>query len=113
KLKNAMHFHTAGLKIPYKNIHYLQVAGGNAFYEKRGRNWQPLPDDSQFTIASAAPAADAPVTQDVVVASAAPAPSSPSTSTSTVHKMPEGDAAPAAVHQPDPGRFGDALEPAF
>ena len=32
---NAMYFHTAGLTFPYKNMHYVVVAGGNAFYEKR------------------------------------------------------------------------------
>ncbi|WP_027165931.1 cell wall hydrolase [Mesorhizobium sp. WSM3224] len=45
KLKNTMYFHTAGLRFPYNNMHYTMVAGGNAFYEKRGRNWQPLPDE--------------------------------------------------------------------
>lgn len=30
-------FHQAGLKFPYKNMHYVHVAGGNAFYEKRSR----------------------------------------------------------------------------
>ncbi len=34
---NAMFFHTAGLTFPYTNMHYLLVAGGNAFYEKLGR----------------------------------------------------------------------------
>ncbi|WP_455466341.1 cell wall hydrolase [Bartonella sp. B39] len=38
KLKNAKFFHTAGLSFPYKNMHYVQVAGGNAFYEKRSRD---------------------------------------------------------------------------
>lgn len=38
KSKNAMFFHTAGLSFPYKNMHYVQVAGGNAFYEKRKRD---------------------------------------------------------------------------
>ncbi|AQX26087.1 cell wall hydrolase [Bartonella sp. Raccoon60] len=38
KSKNAMFFHTAGLSFPYKNMHYVRVAGGNAFYEKRSRN---------------------------------------------------------------------------
>ncbi|MCS0504762.1 cell wall hydrolase [Ancylobacter mangrovi] len=33
----AMHFHTAGYTFPYRNMHYVAVAGGNAFYEKRGR----------------------------------------------------------------------------
>lgn len=32
---DAMFFHTAGLTFPYKNMHYVLVAGGNAFYEKR------------------------------------------------------------------------------
>lgn len=39
---NVMFFHTAGLKFPYKNMHYTTVAGGNAFYEKRSRR-KPLP----------------------------------------------------------------------
>jgi spore germination cell wall hydrolase CwlJ-like protein len=31
---SAMFFHTAGLTFPYHNMHYVAVAGGNAFYEK-------------------------------------------------------------------------------
>lgn len=31
---NAMHFHTAGLRFPYTNMHYVLMAGGNEFYEK-------------------------------------------------------------------------------
>lgn len=30
----AMFFHTAGYYYPYPNMHYVLVAGGNAFYEK-------------------------------------------------------------------------------
>lgn len=30
-----MFFHTAGYHYPYSNMHYMTVAGGNAFYEKR------------------------------------------------------------------------------
>ncbi|MBN9045028.1 MAG: cell wall hydrolase [Rhizobiales bacterium] len=37
-LKNAMFFHTAGLRFPYRNMHYVLVAGGNSFYEKRNRD---------------------------------------------------------------------------
>ncbi|ACA20444.1 cell wall hydrolase SleB [Methylobacterium sp. 4-46] len=33
----AMFFHTAGLRFPYRNMHYVALAGGNAFYEKRPR----------------------------------------------------------------------------
>lgn len=32
---DAMFFHTAGYTFPYNNMHYVLVAGGNAFYEKR------------------------------------------------------------------------------
>lgn len=35
KVGRAMYFHTAGHHFPYKNMHYVAVAGGNAFYEKR------------------------------------------------------------------------------
>ncbi len=74
KLKNAMFFHTAGLKFPYNNMHYVLVAGGNAFYEKRGRNWQPLPDEQpQPMIAFAGDTPNAAPAQPVMVASAAPA----------------------------------------
>ncbi len=31
---NAKFFHTAGYSFPYNNMHYVLVAGGNAFYEK-------------------------------------------------------------------------------
>jgi hypothetical protein len=75
KLKNAMHFHTAGLKFKYKNMHYITVAGGNAFYEKRGRNWQPLPveDNVSVMVASAEePAVETPVVPTTALALAAP-----------------------------------------
>lgn len=39
QVKQAMHFHMAGLKFSYPNMHYVTVAGGNAFYEKRDRNF--------------------------------------------------------------------------
>ncbi|CCM78575.1 cell wall hydrolase [Rhizobium mesoamericanum] len=47
-VKDAMFFHTDGLKFPYRNMHYVAIAGGNAFYEKRGRDGElqtpaPLP----------------------------------------------------------------------
>lgn len=37
KVGPAMFFHTAGLHFSYHNMHYVAVAGGNAFYEKTGR----------------------------------------------------------------------------
>ncbi len=40
-VQEAMFFHTAGLRFGYGNMHYLTVAGGNIFYEKRSaRNAQ-------------------------------------------------------------------------
>ncbi|NNF78678.1 MAG: cell wall hydrolase [Rhizobiales bacterium] len=36
-VKRAKFFHQAGLSFPYKNMHYVLEAGGNAFYEKRSR----------------------------------------------------------------------------
>jgi spore germination cell wall hydrolase CwlJ-like protein len=33
-VRNAEHFHTAGLRFPYNNMHYVLEAGGNEFYEK-------------------------------------------------------------------------------
>lgn len=47
-VKDAMFFHTQGLRFPYDNMHYVAIAGGNAFYEKRGRDGElqtpaPLP----------------------------------------------------------------------
>jgi spore germination cell wall hydrolase CwlJ-like protein len=35
RVGKAMYFHTAGRHYPYTNMHYVAVAGGNAFYEKR------------------------------------------------------------------------------
>lgn len=34
-VRNAKFFHTAGLRFPYRNMHYVLMAGGNEFYEKR------------------------------------------------------------------------------
>lgn len=34
-VQDAMYFHTAGLSFPYTNMHYVLVAGGNAFYARR------------------------------------------------------------------------------
>ena len=50
---NVMFFHTAGLKFPYKNMHYTTVAGGNAFYEKRSRKQARVPAQPEIAVASA------------------------------------------------------------
>ena len=33
-VRSAQHFHQAGLRFPYNNMHYVLLAGGNEFYEK-------------------------------------------------------------------------------
>lgn len=45
QIGNAMFFHTSGYSFPYDNMHYVLVAGGNAFYEKRKKHLvtQPTP----------------------------------------------------------------------
>lgn len=104
KMKNAMFFHTAGLKFKYNNMHYVAVAGGNAFYEKRGRTFEPLPPDSQFRVAAATPEAanppsmvaakkEEPVVAPVAVASAVPQPSLPEAETDAVMTASISDAA--------------------
>ena len=127
KLKNTMFFHTAGLRFPYKNMHYTMVAGGNAFYEKRGRNWQPLPDEPQVAIASVAPdKSAAPVT---LVASAEPprsaktatvrsapaqqtyvtAAAAPTAKSARVSEEPTVVAMQEPMEEPDAARFGGTL----
>ncbi len=36
RIGGAMYFHVAGLRFRFKDMHYVLVAGGNAFYERRG-----------------------------------------------------------------------------
>lgn len=70
KLKNAMFFHTAGLKFPYRNMHYVLVAGGNSFYEKRRRDGSlesPVPQDP-YKLAFAGPQAPVKTGEAVQVA---------------------------------------------
>ena len=67
KVKSAKFFHQAGLKFPYKNMHYVLEAGGNAFYEKRSRNAQTrqMAADAQAAIRTAsAPALPEPANDD-------------------------------------------------
>ena len=127
KLKNTMYFHTAGLRFPYKNMHYTMVAGGNAFYEKRDRNWQPLPDESQVAVAYAAPPVSKPAAPAVLVASAAPVPVIKPTAARTTTAEPvymtasiQPRVKPAKetivamqepMQEPDAARFGGDVQP--
>jgi spore germination cell wall hydrolase CwlJ-like protein len=53
---DAMFFHVAGLKIPYR-VEYMAVAGGNAFYHKTGRRFtgKPLLGERPTVDVAAAP----------------------------------------------------------
>jgi spore germination cell wall hydrolase CwlJ-like protein len=53
EVKEAKFFHQAGLTFPYKNMHYVLEAGGNAFYEKRSRRSKA----AETEVASQKPAA--------------------------------------------------------
>ena len=60
KVGRAMYFHTAGRKYPYDNMHYVAVAGGNAFYEKRkagSLSQTPPPAPTAMAYAEAIPGA--------------------------------------------------------
>jgi spore germination cell wall hydrolase CwlJ-like protein len=68
---NAMHFHVAGLAIPYQ-VRYVAVAGGNAFYLKTGirRGDLPVVHDQSATDANLAASASKP--KETALADAAP-----------------------------------------
>ena len=68
---NAMHFHVAGLAIPYQ-VRYVAVAGGNAFYLKTGvrRGNLPAVHDQSATDANLAASAIRP--KEKALADAAP-----------------------------------------
>ena len=73
KVGRAMYFHTAGRKYPYDNMHYVAVAGGNAFYEKRkaGSLSQTPPAPTAMAFAETIPAEAIPAAQ--TLAASAPA----------------------------------------
>ena len=49
---NAKHFHMAGLRFSYPNMHYVQVAGGNAFYLKGERPERRRIEEPSYQLAS-------------------------------------------------------------
>jgi hypothetical protein len=67
-------FHTAGYTFPYRNMHYLALAGGNAFYEKRapGTFTPDLPAEPGTMLAQAR--SHMPEPKSVMVASTPPRP---------------------------------------
>ncbi|KRE11301.1 hypothetical protein ASE63_20305 [Bosea sp. Root381] len=58
---NAKHFHMAGLRFSYKNMHYVTVAGGNAFYVKGERPERRRIEEPSYQLASVSAPAPAPL----------------------------------------------------
>ncbi|WP_439494005.1 cell wall hydrolase [Bosea sp. (in: a-proteobacteria)] len=50
---NAKHFHMAGLRFSYPNMHYVTVAGGNAFYVKGERPERRRIEEPSYQLAGA------------------------------------------------------------
>ncbi|CAA2100990.1 hypothetical protein MBUL_00950 [Methylobacterium bullatum] len=106
KVGRAMYFHTAGRTFHYNNMHYVAVAGGNAFYEKRkpGAVEQARPPAALAYAAAPTPAASeaAPAAPVQTVANPAPAGIS---STPPVAVRPEVTGTqPASTAQVEPDR---------
>lgn len=106
KVGRAMYFHTAGRTFHYNNMHYVAVAGGNAFYEKRkpGEVEQARPPAALAFAAASTPsspeAAAAAPTQAVATSAPAGIPSTPA-----VAALPEvSGTQPASTAQPEPER---------
>ncbi len=49
---NAKHFHMAGLRFSYANMHYVTVAGGNAFYVKGERPERRRIEEPSYQLAA-------------------------------------------------------------
>jgi spore germination cell wall hydrolase CwlJ-like protein len=99
----AMFFHTAGYNFPYKNMHYMVIAGGNAFYDKRnppagGRN------RTQMEVAAATPRARPAAAVQVATYRPPPVPQAPAAPPPPVPQTPAWSADPllAAVPQVAP-----------
>lgn len=68
----AKHFHMAGLRFSYSNMHYVTVAGGNAFYVKGERPERRRIEEPSYQLAAAAaPAPLATTTSALSTSSAA------------------------------------------
>lgn len=81
---SAKHFHMAGLRFSYANMHYMTVAGGNAFYVRGERPERRPVEEPSYQLASAfepVAVATTPSTAPASLATAplafAPAPAAP------------------------------------
>lgn len=104
---DAMFFHTAGLKFPYNNMHYVTVAGGNAFYEKRdedGTLETPPPLPSYEVAMNYVPGESMlPPQFDVLIPSTVPVPIPAPDPSATASTQPMPTLEPVTSIEPAPG----------
>ncbi|WP_245259447.1 cell wall hydrolase [Methylobacterium sp. 77] len=108
KVGRAMYFHTAGRTFHYNNMHYVAVAGGNAFYEKRkpGAVEQATPPAALAFAATpvaavpeALPAPVVPVATETVAASPAAEASATPLAVAAAGEAANAQAAPSASYR--------------
>lgn len=71
---NAKHFHMAGMRFSYPNMHYVTVAGGNAFYVKGERPERRRIEEPSYQLAAASTSAPLATASSSVPTSFAAAP---------------------------------------
>lgn len=101
KVGRAMYFHTAGRTFHYNNMHYVAVAGGNAFYEKRKPG---AVEQARPPAALAYAAAPTPAASEVAPAAAAPVQAVASSPPTGVPVTSVASAQPVAAAEVEPDR---------
>lgn len=71
---NAKHFHMAGMRFSYTNMHYVTVAGGNAFYVKGERPERRRIEEPSYQLAAVSTPAPLAATASAVPTTFASAP---------------------------------------
>ncbi|MFD0986206.1 cell wall hydrolase [Methyloligella solikamskensis] len=106
----AKYFHAARIRIPYKNTHYVTIAGGNAFYEKRkgGGNQLPPLESSTTAVAEAKEAKPEETTSAVAETKQTPIPA-PETATAQAEPLKPAITPVAASMSPVPA----SMTPSF
>jgi hypothetical protein len=111
----AMFFHTAGYSFPYRNMHYMVIAGGNAFYDKR--NAPPgQTNRTQIEVAQAAARRSRPAPPVEIAVATVPAPREVQVAQFAAPPPPRlpqpAPAVPVAAPAPPPLLPADLLSPA-
>lgn len=102
KVGRAMYFHTAGRTYPYNNMHYVAVAGGNAFYEKRKPGAPEQTPPTALAFAAVAPPVAMPETAPVPAPARVPpeVAAAPAVAPAPSVRTAAAPVAPAKVHAP-------------